>query len=168
MTASDVAEYVADNPGVHFSDLVKTLGVTPDKLQRLGERLETERAIVVDTLYGKTHFYPPEYGPWERKAIALVRRETSREILFYLLERETATPAEVAEHVGIARSTLEWHVDRLVDADLVSKDRDGWRVQLRVRQPTEIRRVLEELHPTLPERWLDRTSRLLDHLLEDS
>lgn len=168
MTVTEVQTYVTENPGAHFNDIVESVGITPDKLQRVSEQLEIEDTLAIVDLYGKTHYYPPGYDPWEQKLIALCRRETSREILLYLLENGSSSPSEVVDDVGIARGTLEWHVERLIDADVVTKERDSWAVELAVVDPEAVTRILQEIQPTLPERWLDRTSRLLDHLLEDA
>lgn len=167
MTVSEVRTYVTENPGTHFNEIVDTVGITPDKLQQISEHLETEHAVAIIDLYGKTHYYPAGYDAWEQTVIAFCRRETSRDIVVYLLEHGPASPSAVVEHVGIARSTLEWHVDRLTDAGVVRKERDGWAVELTVENSTEVARLLEEIQPTLPERWLDRTSRLLDHLVDE-
>lgn len=168
MTRSNLLAHVSENPGVHFNALVRELDVTPDKLQRLTRDLEADGELVAEQLYGKTHFYTDAHDEWERRALALIRRETSREILFYLLEVERARPDDVTDHVGIARSTLEWHCERLVDAGLVEKRRDGRTVELVVVTPDEIRELLSSIRPGLPERWIDRTTRLFDQLFEDA
>lgn len=167
MTASEVADYVTEHPGVHFNALVYALGMTPERLLQVAEELKASNTITVAEFYGKSHFYPPGYDSREREVIALLRRETSRDILLTLLAEGSASPAAVVAEVGIARSTLEWHLDRLIEADLVRKERDGWAVQLHLESPDETKRLLADLQPSLPDRWLDRTERLLDHLLEE-
>jgi len=168
MTRSNLLAHVAENPGVHFNALVRELDVTPDKLQRLTRDLEADDELVAAQLYGKTHFYTDTHDEWERRALALIRRETSREILLYLLEAERAPPSDVADHVGIARSTLEWHCERLIDAGLVEKRREGRTVELVVTRTDEIGELLPSVRPLLPERWIDRTTRLFDQLFEDA
>lgn len=168
MTRSTLLAHVSENPGVHFNAIVRELDVTPDKLQRLTRDLEAEGELVAEQLYGKTHFYIDDHDEWERRALALIRRETSREILFHLLEVERASPGDVTDHVGIARSTLAWHCERLIDAGLVEKHREGRTVELVVTRPEKIRELLSSVRPLLPERWIDRTTRLFDQLFEDA
>lgn len=167
MTTTQLQEHVSENPGVHFNQVVRNLDVTPDKLQRLAGTLEEEGTIFVRELYGKTHFYPPEFDEWEQRTLSLLRRETAREILLYLIESGPANPEAVASAVGIARSTLEWHVSRLVDADVVEKRRDGRRVILVTKHEDRVQQLLTAVEPRLPERWVDRAMRLFDHVLED-
>lgn len=166
LTRSTLVEHIERNPGIHFNALVRALETTPDKLQRLTDGIESDTDLIIADLYGKRHFYTGDYDAWERHALALVRRETTRDVLLYLLENGSSSPATVAEDVGIARSTLSWHCDRLIDAGLIEKKRDGRRVELTVRRPMEIRQLLSEVEPLLPERWIDRTTRLFDQVLD--
>lgn len=168
MTESRLLAHVSKNPGIHFNALTRDLDLTPDKLQRLARDLESGGDLVVEQLYGKTHFYAGDHDEWERRALALLRRETSRDVLLYLLEADRASSSDVADAVGIARSTLEWHSERLIDAGLVEKRRDGRVVELVVTRPNEVRELLPAVEPLLPERWIDRTTRLFDQLFEDA
>lgn len=86
----------------------------------------------------------------------------------YLLEHEPTGPATVADDLGIARSTLEWHLDHLTEQDLVQKQRDSRnRVTLVLARPTETATLLRKITPSLPERMVDRFTRLVDNLLSE-
>lgn len=167
MNVSDIADCVDRHPGIHFNRLVEELDSTPEALSRVRDRLEGETNVTSAFYYGQTHFYPASFNQWEQRALALLRRETSREIVTYLLESDASTPGAVAQEVGIARSTLEWHLDRLIEANLVEKNADTWPRELSVVDPPAVVALLEALEPSLSDRWLDRTTRLVDHLLEE-
>lgn len=73
----------------------------------------------------------------------------------------------MADDIGVARSTLEWHLDHLVERDVVRKERDLHnRVTLVLTHPERTTRLLDDVSPSLPERFVDRFDRLLDHLVE--
>lgn len=163
-----IHEYIASHPGEHFNALTRALDLAPGQVQYHLKKLRAQGEIVEEHLYGRTHYYTPKYDEWERGAIAVLRRETARDILFYLLEYESANPDTVANELGIARSTLEWHLDHLVEQDLVEKQRDKHNhVTLVVSQPTETVQLLEEITPSLSDRMLDRFTRLVDSLLSE-
>ncbi|MFB6130215.1 MAG: winged helix-turn-helix transcriptional regulator [Salinigranum sp.] len=165
-TRDRIAAYVRENPGVHFNDLVRDLDLAPGQVQYHLRRLRRGDDVDSEHLYGRTHYYPPAFDEWERRALALVRRETSRDVLGYLLERDEADPESVAEAVGIARSTLEWHLDHLVAESIVEKRYDErGRVTLTLARPEATARLLAAVSPSLPERFVDRFERLLDDLL---
>jgi len=165
-TRTQLREHVHANPGRHFSALTRALDLAPGQVQYHLRKLERRDAVVAQELYGKTHYYPPAFDPWERRALALLRRETARDVLLVLLDAGPARPATVAEEVGIARSTLSYHTDRLVEQGLVAKRTDNGSMRLAVTRPTATAKLLDEIAPSLPERLVDRFTRLVDDLLE--
>lgn len=163
-----IHDYIATHPGKHFNALTRALDLAPGQVQYHLKKLQRQDRIVEEHLYGRTHYYTPEYDEWERGAIAVVRRETARDILFYLLEHGSTSPDSVADTLDIARSTLEWHLDHLVEQSLVEKQRDkNNHVTLVVSKPTETVRLLKDVTPSPPDRMLDRFTRLVDTLLSE-
>jgi predicted transcriptional regulator len=163
-----IHEHVATNPGEHFSGLARALELAPGQVQYHIKKLRRQDRVVEERLYGRTHYYTPEYDTWERGAIALLRRETAREILIYLLDEGPSRPSAVADTLDIARGTLEWHLDHLVAQELIKKCRDTQnRVTLAVSHPRKTARLLDEITPSLSDRMLDRFTRLVDDLLSE-
>lgn len=161
-----IHDYVAAHPGEHFNGLVRALDLAPGQVQYHLTRLECQERVVEQPIYGRTHYFTPEYDASERRAIGVLRRETARGVLFYLLENGPCRPASVADGLDIARSTLEWHLDHLAEQGLVEKRRDSANhVTLVVSDPGWTVRVLEEITPSLSDRMLDRFTRLVDNLL---
>ena len=155
---------VHEDPGVHFNELVRELDLAAGQVQHHVRSLADDGSVRGAELFGRTHYYPPEYDAWERRALALLRRETSAEIVATLLDEGPSRPVDVAERVGIARSTLAWHTDRLVEAGLVEQRYDGH--QLVVADRVRTAELLAAADPSLPERLVDRFTRLVDGLLE--
>ncbi|MFB6166504.1 MAG: winged helix-turn-helix transcriptional regulator [Haloarculaceae archaeon] len=161
-----IREYVDAHPGEHFNGLTRALDLAPGQVQYHLRTLTDADQVVAEPLYGRTHYFSPAFDPWERRAIAVARRETAREALVYLLDHGPTAPATVADDLGIARSTLEWHLDHLVEQDLVEKRRDQRnRVTLAATRPEESVRLLAEIEPSIADRLLDRFTRLVDGLL---
>jgi predicted transcriptional regulator len=153
------------DPGIYFNELVRELDLAAGQVQYHLRRLTDADAVAAAELFGRTHYYPPTYDAWERSALALLRRETSAEIVATLLDDGPSRPVDVADRVGIARSTLAWHTDRLTEAGLVEKRVDGHRLAVADERRTAA--LLAAADPTLPERLVDRYTRLLDLLVED-
>jgi len=165
-TRDRIVAYVAANPGVHFSELVRRLDLAPGQVQYHLRR--TEGRVVAADLFGRTHYYPPDCDERERRRLAVLRRETARDVVVALLRLGPSAPATVAEDVGIARSTLEFHLDRLTDEGVVEKVRDErGRVTLVLADPDATVALLETVDPDFSERMVDRFARLLDTLLAE-
>jgi predicted transcriptional regulator len=166
-TRTRIETSIETHPGIHFSEIVRRLELAPGQVQYHLKRLRADDTVVAEPVYGKTHYFPPEYTEWERDALALLRRETAGGVVAYLLAHGPATPAEVADSLDIARSTLEWHLDRLADHQLVAKRRDqSNHVTLTVDRRDRTVQLLREADPTLRERMVDRFTRLVDKLLD--
>lgn len=168
-TRRQIRDRIHANAGIHFNDLVRSSEFAPGQVQYHVRRLLEEGELVRAEFYGQTHYYPSEYDEWERAALALFRRETAREIVVYLIENEPTAPAVIVDDLDIARSTLEYHLDRLVDHDIVRKSYDDRnRVTLSLATPDRTAPLLSEITPRVPDRLVDRFTRLVDTLLESA
>ncbi len=167
-TRERIRTHVGETPGIHFNALVRETEFAPGQLQYHLRRLLGEGEVTVERLYGRSHYYPPGYDAWERSALALLRRETARETMFYLLEHDPARPERVASALGVARSTLEWHLSHLAEQELVEKRKDErGRVLLSLTHPERTARLLRRTSPSFPDRMVDRFMRLVDGLLDE-
>lgn len=166
-TRRTIEAHVRSNAGIHFNELVRESAFAPGQIQYHVRRLLAEDALVRGEFYGRTHYYPPTYDEWERAALALFRRETTREIVVSLIDAGPTDPGTVADDLEIARSTLEYHLDRLVEWDIVAKHYDERnRVTLALAAPERTGELLSAVEPAVPDRLLDRFTRLVDDLLE--
>lgn len=163
-----ISQAISTVPGIHFNAIVRRLDLAPGQVQYHVGRLLRDDVVVGEHRYGRTHYYPPGYTDFQRGAIALFHRETARDILLYLLDHGPSDPASVATSLDIARSTLEWQLDRLVERDLVDKRQDeNDRVTLVLSRPTDTVRLLTDVEPVLSDRLVDRFTRLVDRLLTE-
>lgn len=167
-TRHRITAYIKVHPGVHFNELVRALDLGTGQVQYHLKHLQANEQIVREKLYGRTHYYPSEYEAWERTALALLRRETTGDIVALLLAEGPTRPRTVADRLDIARSTVEWHLDRLIEHDIIHKQRDEHnRVTATVEQPNVLVQLLRETDPSLPARMVDRFTRLVDLFLSE-
>jgi DNA-binding transcriptional ArsR family regulator len=124
--------------------------------------------VTAEELRGRTHYFTTEYDPLERRTIALLRRETVRGIIVSALEHDEPSATELADELDVARSTISWHVSTLVDAGVAEKcyDQRG-RTHIRLLRPQETQHLLDEVTPSLPDKLVDRFTRLVDASLGD-
>ncbi|MFC7073543.1 winged helix-turn-helix transcriptional regulator [Halovenus rubra] len=170
-TRSQVRECIHRNPGIHFNEVRRTLDIATGQAQYHLRKLRRQEQVQSEDICGQTHYYPPTYSDWERGAIALLRRETTREVVLFLLEDDEAPPAAIADRLGTARSTIEWHLSNLIEYNVVTKEhvsaRDGEQLVVVLTDPSTTYRLLREVKPRFSDRLIDRFSRLADDLLAD-
>lgn len=155
-------------PGLHFAALARELDLATGQAQYHLKRLRRAGRVVSHDHDGRTHFFPPEVDAADRRVIATLRRETARDIVADLIEHGASPPNDVAARLDIARSTLEWHCERLLAADLLRKDRDeSGRVTLVVPDERAAVRWLLTVDPSTTDRLVDRFTRLVDGLLRE-
>jgi predicted transcriptional regulator len=166
-TRSRVLDCIYDNPGIHFSAIGRTLDIANGQTQYHIRKLCREGSLEKEKVCGRTHYYPPTFSVWERGVIALLRRETTREIVLLLLRKEPLPPNEIADRLELARSTVEWHLSRLVEYDIAQKQETDDGLVIELTKDEELYRLLREIQPRLIDRVVDRFSRLTDSLLDD-
>jgi predicted transcriptional regulator len=158
-----VREHVEAHPGVYFNELARNLDIATGQAQYHLHRLLDAETVVSEEVRGRTHYFPQGYDAWERRTLALLRRETVREIIIHALETEAPSASDLTDELGVARSTVSWHVSTLVDAGVVEKEYDiQGRAHVRLTRPERTRTLLGEVTPSLPDRLLDRFTRLVD------
>jgi len=92
-TRERILATVESDPGIHFRGLVRSLDLAHGQVQYHVRELRGSDAVVAEDHRGRTHYYLPAYDPWERRAIAVLRRETARDVVTDLLERDERRPA---------------------------------------------------------------------------
>jgi predicted transcriptional regulator len=167
MTTRDrIKAAIRAEPGIHFNELGRRLDLANGQVQYHVRRLERSDEVEEETYSGRTHYYDRTFDPELRRVVAVLRRETARDILSYLLDDSPNRPTDAAERLGIARSTFEYHVDRLRDCGLVEKRHGiGNAVTVTVADRETANELLGVLDPSFPERMADRFTRLFDDVL---
>lgn len=167
-TRERIFRTVRRDPGIHFNELVRRLDIAPGQVQYHVRRLGRADRIIREPCHGQTHYYPDGFDAHERRAIALLRRETTRALVATVLAESPIHPNTLAERLDIARSTVEFHLDRLIDAELVEKHRtvDGG-VSVALTDPDETQRLLGVTAPPIHRRLADRFERLIDEIAEE-
>lgn len=169
-TRSQIRDCISQEPGIHFNEITRELGIATGQTQYHLRKLVRAGKLQKESIAGRTHYYLPTFSSWERRAIALLRRESTRELVFFLLRNDPVAPAEIAEQLGLARSTIEWHLSRLIRNDMVRKDQAETGCSgnvVRLQQKQAVYRLLREIEPNLLDRVVDRFSRLADDLLDE-
>lgn len=127
-TRQAIYETVTDSPGTHLSAIAAVTDVPTSTVRYHVRILAYEDVVETDRTRGKRRVFPAQS---EREAVAAALSDDSTAPLLHALRRaEPVGVSGLAERVGLAASTVSYHLSRLEDADLVERDRDGMTVSV--------------------------------------
>ena len=102
----------------------------------------------------------------QESILAILRQETPRTILLFLMENPGASQGEIAKHLSFAPPTINWHMARLIEIGLVYSRKDGRFVKYNIKGDIkEITALLRSFYPTI---WDKLSIRLVDLFLDIS
>ena len=117
-----IFECVSTHPGAHLRDVARRC-TTPlgTSLYHL-DYLETSGLIVSrrDGRY-KRYFASHTVGRREKEVLSLLRHDAPRRLVEALLARGASTQRELCDAVGVSRSTVSFHLNRLVVDQVVAR-----------------------------------------------
>jgi len=156
-TRKDIFEYVEANPGVHFSQLKRDLGVETGLLQYHLRELERYDVLESEEYQGRRRvFVAHELDTEERQILATLRYETTRRILLFLLEHGPSRNGELAREIGVTPATISWHLSNLLDADVVERTSDDRTTGYRVADDELTVQLLVRYRESFVDRAVDR------------
>jgi len=164
-TRARVRRHVRDTPGVHFNRVGRDLDIATGQVQYHLRQLVADGELVVERVGGRSHYFDPSFDPWERRALAFLRRETARAIILRLHADGPTRPATLGSDLDLARSTVSWHLSTLTDAEVVDKSEDR-PMTVTLARPVETAALLDEVSPSLPDRLVDRFVRTVDSVFQ--
>jgi DNA-binding transcriptional ArsR family regulator len=133
---------VSEQPGIHFRGLARAATLPAGQLRHHLDRL-VRRGILVELEDGgyKRFFLAGKHDPRLRPALALFARRVPRRIGSLLLLRPM-TRTELRRHLGCGDSTLGFHLARMVQAQVVTKQRDRSGCRYALAEPELARQAL--------------------------
>ena len=166
-TRQRIYDAVKENPGSSARDVQRLEGLgwgeTSHHLNRMVQAgvLRRERAP-------KRDFYFPMDVTWnERKCLMFLRGENTRRILFTLLATPGLRSVEVADRLGVGKSTVSFHLTRLVQGGLVLSSREDVTCRYRVAHPDQVTSVLGSYRANFREELASRFAEIWDALLPE-
>ena len=117
---------IRDHPGIAPMEIARITGINRGTTRYHLSRLREAGLVSILHRGGRVgYFRSGDYDTAEKVVHLHLRNDLRRQILGLLLEEPGVTQSEVADTIGVARSTVAWHMQRLVADGLVGANRDG-------------------------------------------
>lgn len=158
-----IYQRVAANPGIHFRALLSDLDYAQGTIQYHLKWLESEGLVSTSDDGKFTRYYPTgSFDEADKAVMNALRREYARRIIAHLAAEGPLSTDELSGRLEKSTSTVSWHLSKLADADLVTKERKGRSVEYRLDDPDRVEYLYTIHRKSFTDRVVDRLFDLWD------
>ena len=119
-TQDKIVKYVTEIPGIRYRELLRMTGLSNGVLSYHLRSLDNSGRIKVNRVNNRiTRYFSYDVSSKESYVIGLLRQETTRKIILYILEKGTCGFHDIMIHTKKVPSTISWHLTRLKAANIV-------------------------------------------------
>lgn len=147
-----VYDAVRRYPGIHLRGIERNLGVSAALAQYHVRRLEEAGFLESSDQGGYMRYYPTSKGKSARVSdkdqpiVGVLREEVPLHIALLLLDHGPMTHTQLVERLGVAKSTVSYHLAKLAELGVVT--REAGSANLRLPERDRIYRLLLAYQPT--------------------
>ena len=115
-----IVKCVNEIPGIRYRELLRMTGLSNGVLSYHLRFLDNIGKIRVKRVNNRvTRYFSYDVSAHESYVIGLLRQETTRKIIMYILENGSSGLNDIMIHTRKVPSTISWHMTRLKAANIV-------------------------------------------------
>lgn len=122
-----IFKYILNNPGCTIAEISDRQEINRGSVKYHINKLKFEGNIIL-TKMGKFSRLFQNSGTFkgnEQKMAAHLKNETSRLILWTILEKPGITNQELTDKFGVDKSTIHWHIQRFRNDNIIAFEQEG-------------------------------------------
>lgn len=123
---NQIHQTVTEEPGIHFQEMVRRVGKGRGTTEHHLRKMVAAGVLVEKAQRGFTCYFPK--GRIDRNlmvAAPLMKSEGARQVMHAVAQQPGTAALDIAGHLGISTSTVNYHVKKLAEAGLLDTRRDG-------------------------------------------
>jgi len=138
-----IFEFLEANPGVHLRLIGKVLGMSTGMLSYHLNYMEA-RGILQSEAEGhrKRYFSAAAFAEAQRRIIAILRQDVPGKIVVEILLHRERTFAQLQAAVGVSKSTLSYHLKKMLQREILLREKRDRESRFRLKEPDEVARIL--------------------------
>jgi predicted transcriptional regulator len=162
----EIYKFVNENPGIRYRELLRLLGISNGVLTYHLGILEKSGQIKVERQSNNrvSRYFVASISKQDSDIIGCFRNNVTRNITIYILKNEYCTFNEIADHLGMAPSTVSWHIKRLKEVGILEVTQGSERLLYSVTDKAQVDRVLSKYKETFTEKVIDNYTEMIDGL----
>ncbi|MBI4210871.1 MAG: winged helix-turn-helix transcriptional regulator [Candidatus Diapherotrites archaeon] len=123
---------ISRNPGLHFRELQRRVGIATGALQYHLDYLAKKHLVRAEKETKFMRYYLVRQDFRETDLMSLLRQESMRKIIVFLMQRRFANNNAISAGVSLSPSTTSWHLDKLSESGYIERWRRGKRTYYKV------------------------------------
>ncbi len=145
-TREKIFRSINQNPGLHFREIQRRTEIATGSLQYHIDYLKKKNLVrqEKDGKYVRYYSTCGEQLGENEKLMALLRKESMRRIILFLLTGSRANNERISKAVELAPSTVSWHLKKLVESGLVDKRQRGRKTFFYLKEPDKTASLLAD------------------------
>lgn len=156
-TRQQIYRTIELNPGCHLRELKKRVGVSSmGNLEYHLDYLERRELVLTRPNGHYKRYYITRERVRGKHIVGLLRQEVPRRITVFLLLNPGASHKEIGKQFTLSPSTLSFHLKKMVQRGLLSREKEGRTVHYEVLEPDDVAQVLISYRPTFLDKVVDR------------
>ena len=125
-TQDKIVKYVNEIPGIRYRELLRMTELSNGVLSYHLRLLDNSGKIRVNRVNNRiTRYFSYDVSTHESHIIGLLRQETTRKIILYILEHGACGFHDIMIHTKKVPSTISWHMTRLKATNIVKVRRQN-------------------------------------------
>ena len=137
-----IRNLITENPGVHLSRIAEILQISSPLAKYHLRNMEKNDLIISvsdeNKYYMRYYIKHEEIGVRHKRILGLLRQKHLFKIVSLLITNEILTHKELMEKLEIAASTLSYHLDRLIEKEIIDAFYHGKEKGYQLRNREEI------------------------------
>lgn len=155
-TRRKIYELISKSPGLHKREIARELNMSLSTIDYHLHYME-KKSLVTAKFDGKyKRYFVAEAKPEDKRILPLLRQETPRRIILFLLEKPRAIHKEICQHVKKAPSTVSFHLKKLIEAGIIEEISLGKEKAYVVKNPEKVIDLLVTYKSTFLDRAVDK------------
>jgi predicted transcriptional regulator len=163
----EILFFVREYPGIHAREVERRLGLASRLASYHLDALAQEGLLARHDDSGYARYFPIEstarLSPRELAFISAMRSPPALQIVLLLLSEGEMTPSALAETLSLARPSVSYHMNALLEEEIVLARESGRLRIYALRDKAYVARMLASFHPLPGD--LDAFSSLWDDLI---
>ena len=157
-----VLDIIEKNPGIRFNEIMRMTEIRNGTLSHYVKKLESSGNIKLQRTPRVTRAYPTGIDQHEAVICKYLTIPTQRSLILFLLRNKIATSIELRKYLKKSPSVVSVNLNELFKAKIINKKYDIPSNKYSLKNPQEIKGILNEYYPNLIDQLAENTVEMLN------